>query len=298
MSSGRVIKLLQRGALGMVGALAASSALGQASPPVLVTGENSPTQQLLADPFVISLGLFVVNQTNDVQLNGTANLKDNSVDFGKTFGTDGNASRFRADALWRITPTQHVTFMWFTNDVSGTRTLNKDINWGDDTFKAGFSATGEVRHNVYELSYEYAFWRARDYEVAASIGVHYDQLRANISGTATVTLPDGTIERASSQSKTASAPAPLPVLGLSGKWAATDNILLDASAQVFKISINGIDGSWWDLRAEGTWMFTHHIGVGVGYDYFDVHATMSKNNFNGDIQWGYQGVTVFVRGGF
>ena len=262
MGSSPAIKCLQQALLAVVGAIAASSALAQASSqaPVLVTGQNSATQQLLADQFVVSLGLFVVQGT--------------------------------------ITPTQHVVFMYFTNDTKGTRTLNKDINWGDHTFLAGFSATGEVRNSVYEFSYEYAFIKERDYEVSANIGLHYDQIKAQISGTATVTLPDGTVESASKSTKTASAPAPLPVIGVRGDWAATDNLLLGARAQVFKISYSGINGSWWDLRAEATWLFTHNIGVGIGYDYFDIHASTSKNNFNGDITWGYQGLMAFVRGGF
>jgi len=300
MGSGRVIQLVRHAALGFAAVIVANCAFAQASSqsPILTTAENSPAQQLIADPFVVNLGIFVVQATNRVALDGTANVRGDSVDFGNTFGTNGNATRFRADALWRITPTQHVFFMWFTNDVTGTRTLNKDINWGDETFKAGFSATGEVRNNIYELSYEYAFLKERDYEVAASIGVHYDQIKATISGTATVTLPDGTVQSASAETKTASAPAPLPVIGLRGNWAATDHILLDGQAQVFKISYQGIDGSWWDLRAEAAWMFSHHLGVGIGYDYFDIHASTNKTNFNGSISWGYQGLMAFVRGGF
>jgi hypothetical protein len=300
MGSGRIIKRLQNAALGILAAVTASAALAQASssPPVMVTGENSPARQILADPFVVSLGIFVVQASNNIDLSGTANARGQSIDFGRTFGTNNNATRFRADALWRITPNQHVMFMYFTNDASGTKTLNKDVEWGNYTFKGNFTATGEVRNSVYELSYEYAFLHDRDYEVAASFGVHYDKITASISGTATITEPDGTVTSASAQSKSASAPAPLPVIGARGWYAATDHLLLTGQAQVFKISYQGINGSWWDLRAEATWLFNHHIGVGLGYDYFDIHASLSKTNFNGDISWGYQGLMAFVRGGF
>jgi len=296
----RAIALLRHAALGLAGATVAGSSHAQASSvaPVLVIAENSPTMQLLADPFIINLGIFVVTSTNRVGLSGTANAGGKSVDFGETFGTNGNSTRFRADALWRITPTQHVLFMWFASDVTGTRTLNRDINWGDDTFKAGLTATAEIRNNVYELSYEYAFLRGRDYEVGASFGVHYDRINASISGTATVTLPDGTVHSASAQSKAASVPAPLPVFGLRATWAVTDHIILSGGAQVFKISYDGIDGSWWNARAEAAWMFSHHFGVGLGYDYFDVHASINRTNFNGNLSWGYQGLMAFVRGGF
>jgi len=299
MGSGLAIKRVRQAALGVACAITASAALAQASSTQpIVIGENSPAQQVIADPFVVSVGLFVVQASNKVNLSGTANTGGQSVDFGNTFGTNSSATRLRADILWRITPRQHVSFMYFTNDASGTRVLDKDVDWGDHTFKAGFSATGEARNSVYELSYEYAFLKERDYEVAASIGVHYDQLKASISGTATITQPDGTVTSESKSTKTATAPAPLPVIGVRGWYAATDHLLLNGQAQLFKISYQGIDGSWWDLRAEATWMFNHHIGVGLGYDYFDIHASLSKNNFNGSLSWGYQGLMAFVRGGF
>jgi hypothetical protein len=299
MGSGLAIKRLRQAVLGVAGVISASAAVAQATPapPVMVTTENSPTQQVLVDPFVVSLGIFVVAANNKVELNGTAGA-NNSVDFANTFGTNSNATRVRLDALWRITPVHQVSLMYFTNDASGTRTLNRNVDWGNYHFQANFTATGEVRNSVYELAYEFAFLHDRDYEVAALVGVHYDKITASISGTATITQPDGTVTSASAQSKTASAPAPLPVIGARGWYAATDHILLNGQAQVFKISYQGINGSWWDLRAEATWMFNHHIGVGLGYDYFDIHADLSKNNFNGNISWGYQGLMAFVRGGF
>lgn len=67
--------------------------------------------------------------------------------------------------------------MYFDNANSRTRVLDQDLVWGDYAFLAGSSATFEQEFNVYALSYEWAFVRNPSYELAASIGVHYMDMR-------------------------------------------------------------------------------------------------------------------------
>jgi hypothetical protein len=67
---------------------------------------------------------------------------------------------------------------------------------------------------------------------------------------------------------------------------------------VFGISYQGINGNWSDLRAGATWMFSHHFGLGVGYDRFATHVDVSKGSFNGRLNFGYQGLLIYVQGGF
>jgi hypothetical protein len=187
--------------------------------------------------------------------------------------------------------------MYFDNDVSKTRTIDQNLDWGDYTFLLGGQVTLEQKFQVYELNYEYAFLRRENYEVAATGGIHFDNLTLRLSGNAVLTV-NGVQQQAAFESKQSSVPAPLPVLGLRGDWAATDNIYLDASGQVFKFSYQGINGNWSDLRAGAAWMFTHHFGVGLGYDRFAAHLDVSKGSFNGRLNTSYQGLLLYVRGGW
>jgi hypothetical protein len=281
-------------AAAVVAVLLATSASAPAS-------ADSPTERLLNDRFVISVGGFVLTSSINGSLLGTANTSEQSIDFDKQFGTDADQTRWRGEVLWRITPTQHVRFSYFDSDVALTRSIDKDLPWGDYTFKAGGQVTAETKFRVYELDYEFAFLRRRNYEIVAIAGIHLDDLTLKLSGNASLTVdtPTGPVEQPAMFTSTShSVPAPLPVFGFRGDWAVSPHVYLDASAQIFSLSYQGIDGNWSDLRAGATWMFSEHLGAGIGYDRFATHVDVGKGSFNGRLNWGYQGLLIYVRGGF
>jgi len=267
----------------------------------VVAHADAPAEELLNARFNVSLGTFVVASNLNGSLRGTANTNNQNVDFDKEFGTDADQTRWRVDVSWRITQRQHLRFMYFDNDIQRTRTIDQNLEWGDYTFLAGAQVTAEQKFRVYELSYEYAFLRRDNYEIVASAGIHFEDLILKLSGNASLTVdtPAGPVEQpATFTTKQSSVPAPLPVLGVRGDWAVSDHVYLDASAQVFKLSYQGIDGNWSDLRAGATWMFNQHFGVGVGYDRFATHIDVNKGSFNGRLNVGYQGALIYVKGGF
>ena len=264
-------------------------------------GANSSTENLLNDRFVVSLGGFVVSSKINGSLSGTANTSGENTDFDKRFGTDADQTRLRAEVLWRITPRQHLRFSYFNNAVQGTRAIDQDLAWGDYTFRAGGQVTAEVKFRVYELNYEFAFVRRQNYEIVAVVGMHLDDLTLKLSGNASLTVdtPMGPVERAATfTTKSSSVPAPLPVVGFRADWAVSPQVYLDASAQVFAVGYQGIDGNWSDLRAGATWMFSDHFGIGLGYDRFVTHVDLSKLSFNGRLNFGYQGLLFYLKGGF
>ena len=266
-----------------------------------VARADSPAEELLNDRFVVDFGTFVVASNLNGSLRGAANTSDQNVNFDKQFGTNADQTRWRLGLLWRITERQRLRFMYFNNDIKRTRTIDGNIDWGDYTFIAGGQVTAEQKFQVYELSYEFAFLRRDNYEIVASGGIHYDDLKLTLSGNASLTVdtPTGPVAQPTAfASKQSNVPAPLPVLGLRGDWAVSDHVYLDASVQVFKLSYDGIDGNWSDLWASATWMFNHHFGIGIGYDRFATHVDLNKGSFNGRLNVGYQGGLIFVRGGF
>ena len=233
-------------------------------------------------------------RASDGNLNGNANTTYQKVDFDQDFGTNSTVNVIRAGVLWRWTPRHHLRFEYFHNRVTGTRTLDKNIEWGDYTFLANASVGAKNTFDVYELSYEYAFLRAPTYEIAAAVGMHFLNQKLQINGDATITQPDGTVSSASYQSKTSNLPAPLPVIGLRGGWAFAPHWYFDSAAQVFKVKVGDYDGTWWDLRAGVTWMYNRHYGFTAGYEKFQTHINVNKPSFNGSLNLSYQGLLANV----
>src|SRR5262249_1011370 len=151
----------------------------------------------------------------------------------------------------------------------------QDLAWGDYTFKVGGQLTAETESRVYELTYELAFLRRPNYEIVAIAGIHLVHLKLQLSGNAS-----------------------LPVFGFRGDWAVSPHAYLGACGEILSLSFEGISGNCSDLRAGATWMFSRHFGIGLGYERFVTHADVGKASFSGRLNFGYQGLLLYIRGGF
>jgi len=258
---------------------------------------TSPAQALLDDKFVVSLGAFVVESDLKARLNGSSTTNPD-VDFDETFGKADSATRIRLDALWRITPTHHLRFLYFDNSASRSRVIDRNIVWGDNTFQAGGLVESETDTKIVEVAYEYAFMRRPTYEVNGSIGFHYMDLTQRLSGTATITDANGNQTPAQFTSKQNSVPLPLPVIGIRAGWVVAPQVYLEAQGQIFKAEIAGVDARVNDFRASATWMFNSNFGLGLGYNRFATKADVDKDDFNGRAEVAYSGLQLFVTGSF
>jgi hypothetical protein len=269
-------------------------ALACAAAPVFA---QAPAQALHDDSFVVNLGTFILSTDLRANLNGQS-TQNPEVNFDETFGRDNNATRGRADVLWRINPAHHLRFMYFDNKSEATRALSQPIKWGDYTFQAG-SVKSERNFSTSMLAYEYAFVRQPSYDVAASFGVHYTKMDIKLSGNATIVDSNGNTVAVNGASQSNSVPVPLPMIGIRAGWVVSPNWYLDAQGQFFKLNYNDIDGHWSDLRANATWMFSRHFGLGLGYNIFTNKINVSKNNtFDGSVRFGYSGFQAFLTGSF
>jgi hypothetical protein len=277
----------------------AARAQSSASPDVLIAAPSSaPAQRYLTETVVLDVGIFVLGTTTKASLNGQA-VQNPEIDFNRTFGAGSDTSRLRIDGLWRITPRQHIEFMYFTNSITRTRTLDQPIDWGDYQFQANGEVTAKNRLSVYELGYEYAFLRRPTFELAGSFGIHFTKASLGLSGQATLLDSSGHSTGSSFEAnKTASIPAPLPVLGLRAGWAFAPHFVLDGQVQVFDFSYNAFHGHWTDFNVGLKYLFNSHFGIGIGYDDFSTHLSLSKNSFNGRLNLGYRGGLIQLTGAF
>jgi hypothetical protein len=256
----------------------------------------APAQALIEDKFVFNLGAYFFSTDVNARLNGST-VQNPDIDFDQAFGKANDSTRIRGDALWRITPRQHLRFMAFDNTVDRTHVIDQPINWGDYTFNVGANVESKLKYRVYELAYEYAFLHEPSYEVAASLGVHYTDVSMQLSGVASFTDSNGTTTTSFS-TKQSSVPVPLPVIGMRGLWAVSPTVALGASAQFFKAKVGDYDGYLSEFDLSATWMFSQNWGVGLGYNAFRTTVDVNKNDFDGRLRFGYSGARLFLTGAF
>ena len=83
------------------------------------------------------------------------------------------------------------------------------------------------------------------------------------------------------------------MIGLRGLWALPGAFWIDLSAQYFALEIDEYDGSLVNLRAIVLWQPSQWLGIGLGYDRFAVDLNMAKEQFDGSLDWTYQGPMLF-----
>ena len=125
---------------------------------------------LLEEPFLLTLGTYVVESDTEATLNGSGSVGDR-VNWEQTFG-GGDVTRFRVDGQWRFADRHKLRALWFNSSRDGARTLDGDISWGGEIFPVDARVRGEANFDVIELAYEYSFLRRDTFEVSASAGLH------------------------------------------------------------------------------------------------------------------------------
>jgi hypothetical protein len=270
-----------RSILGLVLLLATGSA--QAA------GENA---DLLNDPFSLSLGTFIVGTDTKLQVNG--DQIGDEIDLEQTFGQP-DRNRFRADGYWRFADRHKLRFLWFDWRATRSRRIKEDFIFEDVLYEA--DATLELKNNfsVYELAYEYAFLRRDNFELTGTIGVHYTEFAVELRAKLDVNgEPAGQGERKSS----ADLGAPLPVIGARLLWNIGGDFWLDGSAQYFALSYGEYDGNLQDYRVGVSWQPRKWLGVGLGFNAFDVNVDVDKDRFNGSLDWSYYGPMIYYTASF
>src|SRR4030095_1817308 len=164
----------------------------------------------LESKFIVDVGYFFLSTDTQVRVDGeSSNQVGSDVNFDDTLGI-GDFDRFRVDGSWRIAPRHLIRAMYFQNNRHATRSIERDVNFQDETFPVGATVDARTELTVAQLSYEYAFLRRENYELAGGIGIHY--LDMDLTLDATISAQGNQASRRANAS--ASTQAPMTVLGL------------------------------------------------------------------------------------
>ena len=262
----------------------ATAILMVAAAPALHAEAGNP----LNDRFAVSLGGFLLNTDTEIRVNGEAQ-EGTDIDAGKDLGLQ-DADRFRLDAYWRMTPRQKLRLVYFDTSASGTRVIDRDIEFNDQLFPISAEVHGRVETKVTSLQYEFDFLQSDSYELGGTFGIHNLKFETGLSVDAN--------GQSAAISSSASADGPLPVIGLRGVWRINEKFYMDAGLQYFSIKIDPYDGSVTDFNVSGVWQFTQHWGVGAGWNQFRTNLKVDGDRFNGELTWKYGGARIFVTASF
>ena len=240
-------------------------------------------QQLERERASVSLGLFVADRSTTTRIDAEGGDPGSEVDLEKDLGLDSSNSVFRIDGYYKFNDRHRIDASWFDLSRSSTKTIDREIEWNGTIYPINATLNSIFDLNIYKLAYTYSFLRRDKGFMGASAGLYIADFATSLDAPALGEreVGDGT--------------APLPVFGLRGEYHFTDRWIFRASGEIFVFEYDNWDGSLYDLYAGIDYRLNQRFSIGAALNSVTFDLGVVKQNFTGNVDWGYTGGLVFVK---
>lgn len=228
-----------------------------------------------------SLGGFLMTHDASLRVDSNTLGIGTEIDMENDLGFDKSLNTFRFDANWRFLPRHRASFSVYRYSRDATRTINREIQFGDEVFVINTTVASEFDMTVYKASYAYSVIQNAKFDLGLSAGVHLMDFKTSIAVTGL------------GASESAKLLAPLPVFGLRGTWAITPKLFLKGNLDVFAISVDDTRGRFTDALVALEYDVFEHFGVGIGYNRVYMNIEADGDKFNGEVGAGFGAVMIY-----
>jgi len=242
----------------------------------LLAGAEEPSEPQLPDKLMIRGGwAYVFGATANVSKGGPLLGIGTNIDLTNTLGVDSSTDAFRLDGLYRFNDRHAIGLSWYRVGLSGTKSLNEQININDQTIAAGASTTTSLNFNIWRLLYNYSFYRNDKVELGVSPGLYMMQTKFNFAAQGTITSP--TTGTFSSTSVNEQLTLPLPSIGLVANFNITPKLQFQSRYDFFYLTINNYTGSMFEFYAGLEYRLMKHFAMGAAFDRLTAELRGSGN---------------------
>ena len=234
--------------------------------------------------FSISIGVFLTDRDSTTRVDGTAGMDDGTpVDLEGDLGLHRSDSVFRIDGYYRFNQKHRLDFSAFDLSRTASKDIEKDIEWNDTLFPIDTTVNSNFDLAIYKLAYTWSFMRRDKGFLGLTAGLYIADFGMRLEAE--------TIAALESESLT----APLPVIGLRGQYDFTEKLSFRASAEIFALEYEEYSGSLYDIYAGLDYQFFKHVAIGIGINAVEINIEISKDRFDGDLDWRYDGGMLFYK---
>lgn len=169
-------------------------------------------------------------------------------------------------------------------DRTATKTLQKDITFGDHTYPIDGRVQGTFNVQIARIAYGYAILSKPKYQAGLLIGAHV--LFADL----------GLKLEANTQSleyrDTFDFTAPLPDVGIWGEFVLGKRWGLYANVNYLAVKINDTDGRIISYNLSVLYNVVQNFSLTAGYTGLNFRIDTVQDRLNGFLKWGYNGPTI------
>lgn len=176
-----------------------------------------------------------------------------------------------------------VRLSGFASHRSAETILDERIEFDDEVYLPGERIDSELNLTMVGFTYGYRFIVRDRGELTATLGIQVSEVEANA------------VVRSRVIRDSESGVAPLPLLGLEGRYDFTHRWGLEGRAQYLTADIDEVDGEILDARAAITWRMNPYFVFGLGYRSFTIQVDSRDADTPGLVDMSIDGPLLFMR---
>ena len=255
-------------------------------PLVLALAPLGVAAELGSERFVISLGAFITDRDTSTRVDSNTLGRGTTVVLEDDLGLDSSQTVFRLDGHVRTAERHRINFSVFDLSRDSTRTIDQDIQFGDEVFSVNTSIDSNFDLDIYKIAYTYSVWRTEHGFLGVDAGIHVADLVETLSAPS------------AGQFQLKALTAPLPVIGIRGEYYFTPKLRLAGAAEYFALEYNDIKGRLADIYLGMDYKVMDKLGLGIAYNYVTVDIDAAKSELSGGLDWQYDGFLLYFRFAF
>ncbi len=233
------------------------------------------------DKFSIGLGVFFTDRETDTSFNSSSGSPGSDVDLEQELGLSKSDSVFRIDGYYRFAPKHQINFSAFDLSRSASRQIQTQINWKNTVFPIDTVLNSDFDLAIYKIDYTWRFLQRDNGYLGLTGGLYVADFAINV------------FDPLTSRLELSEATAPLPVIGLRGKYDFSGKWSFRADGEFFFFEYGDWDGSLYDIYAGLEYGLFKHMGIGIGVNSVKMNLGVTKPDLTGDLDWEYSGALVF-----
>ena len=259
--------------------LLALAALGLAGAAIAPAAAQVPLHPALQDRWTFGAGVFFPSTTTQASLTSNRTGLGTTIDFEDGLDIERSKTVPALYGRWRINQRWRIDAEYFRLNRSSERAIDRDIQWGDQTFSANTTVSAKFNFSDLRVSAGYSFFRTPDKELGAGLGVH-------------MAWYDVSLNSSTSGNEGQDVLAPLPVLSLYGNFALTDRWAVGTRLDRFSLEYDKFDGGLTSLALDLQYQPFKHVGFALGYRALAIKAEVEGDRVTGKFRQNLQGPMV------
>jgi hypothetical protein len=247
----------------------------------------------LDSKYYISVGGYFASRAFKASAEGSVTPSNPTpyVDFESDLKVDDRPDLLVAEFRWQFAEKWNLGLQYFNSTRDGQHTLDETIEWEGVTYEVGAMVTTETSVDITRIVLSRHFRQKEGHDFRLTGGLHWLDITALIQGEAT--QGDGSTAFATSK---AAAAFPIPNVGALYQYSPSQKWLFSARVDWFSASIGDYSGGIWNTNISANYQVAKHVGVGLGYQFFQIDGTLTEDQWKGDVKIQFSGPTFQVSG--